>query len=387
MLYNLKSLLNRTNNPSSDGLFELGFINISDPDYPIGFNRFTNYGYTDGTSVDFNALNTNKLLAWHKAGNADIHTGIAFENLSSSLIQQPFNSAEMLYANLASGVLSNGRKDICVRLHISKPSLLELEGIIHRTTYGCSSQVGYKIVKNGDNIILPYTELVTTTNPVPFSITEPLALAVGDFVDIVIESSNDNSVYCDTIGFNTIFNLVQADVTEYLEDDVLVDVQHSLDLATISNCDTGVTTFELVNGSATNVTINSFNTSGTITYTPTAVGTFGFTYRIKCDGEVIGTVLLRGVSYCVPINAQIVTSANSVLASTVTYSTSPLTAGAWTVNNGASIVSGQGTGAIVVQLPNTIKKITATFTYTDCHETVVRTRIIAMTRPACIGDC
>jgi hypothetical protein len=388
MIYNLKSLINRTDNPLLGGLFEFGFMNVSDPDYPVGFNRLSDYGYTDGTTVNYSSLDISKLLAWNKQGNVDIHTGIAFENLSSSLIQQPFDSANLIYANLAGGVLSHGRKNICVRVHITKPSLLSMFGGIQRSNFGCSTNVGYSIIKNGNTPIIGRTELITTTQIVTFTTGLSQELQAGDYVDFIIDTANDNNIYCDTVGFNLSLDLVQADTVAYIDDAVLVDVPHTLDLMELGAvCDTGVTTFELVSGSETNVQVTAFSPTGTFTFVPTNIGTFGFTYKLKCDGIEIGIVLIRGVAYCVPTNSQITTTANSVLGSTVVYSAVPSASGTWTVNNGASIISGQSSNQITVQLPNTIKKITVTFTYIDCERVITRTRIIAMTRPACIGDC
>ena len=133
-------------------------------------------------------------------------------------------------------------------------------------------------------------------------------------------------------------------------------------------CDVGTTTWTLISGSEVNVTIDSFPTSGSVNYTPTAPGAFSFQYEIRCDGVVLDTATVSGtgVAACVNVSGGGITGLTPVVpGSSNTYNAAGFTGTlpytyVWSTTAG-TITAGQGTDTVTITT-NTAGNVDVTVT-------------------------
>lgn len=112
------------------------------------------------------------------------------------------------------------------------------------------------------------------------------------------------TILCDGVPTDT-GTITGGPVTAYAHTDIVVTTgatQHTVNLGDNDNlCSEGITSYQLVGGSETNVVIDEFNPiTGEVSFTPQAIGDWEFQYRLVCNlcntvqvsniGTVQGTV-------------------------------------------------------------------------------------------------
>lgn len=209
-VFKLGSVIDGTNNPSLDGIFEYGCNNIDHPLFPVGYNKFDTYGYVDGTTTPSSPpYNPDKVLGWYLDGAGDGHCGIAFEHLGAvgfphyQITPQPFPTGGVYIhpAKIGGGTL--GTRNPLIRIKAPYQSTIKIEGTIERGTFGCGTNIGYTVVKNAVTDILART-VVTTTNPSsPVTVSIPdSSLLEDDYIDIIFDAGDDGTDSCDDIAID-----------------------------------------------------------------------------------------------------------------------------------------------------------------------------------------
>lgn len=220
--FQLSAGLNAVNNPSADGIFRYGFWNWNDPNFPLGFNQFTHYGYASGaTTPPGPPYDQNEVLGWFKPGSIEDHMAIAFEHLGLpsdplhfQITPQPFPTGGIyVHPSRLNLPFSSGTKDPIIRIHILTNSNFSLSGTIQRVTIGCGSDIGYKVVKNQSINLIARTNLPTNASPTSVSIST-IPLLAGDYVDIQIDSGDDGTDACDDTAVDFIVTLTPNQVNQ-----------------------------------------------------------------------------------------------------------------------------------------------------------------------------
>lgn len=145
---------------------------------------------------------------------------------------------------------------------------------------------------------------------------------------------------------------------EAIDDNVgnlAIGVNANIDVSTNDILCTGLVTWRLSpTVTPTNVTINAFSNTGTVSFTPIATGAFSFTYEILCNGTVHDTGTVSGTGICGPvfggiINGNLQTVKGKIETYTVSdVNNSPPFTYNWIIPD-AVILSGQGTNTVTVQ--------------------------------------
>jgi hypothetical protein len=255
--FQFSQALNSVNNPS--GVFQYGFNNIDDPNFPLGFNLFDAYGFTDGSPLTPAPYPQNKILGWYKTGNTDIDLAIAYQHLGElhtagnfvvgsfyiietigttdftligaasnttgiaftatgngsgtgtasrihfDISPQPFPTGG-LYVHPIGGVGHNGTKSPVIRITVPYDANFSLNGTIQRATNACGTDIGYSIMKNISTPILNRVNLPTSSTPSTVTVA-PIIVNGGDIIDFIIDRGDDLGDSCDdtAIDFNVTF--------------------------------------------------------------------------------------------------------------------------------------------------------------------------------------
>lgn len=210
--------------------------------------------------------------------------------------------------------------------------------------------------------------------------------ANGTVTALITNCSGGNTL---TLTYNV--NVITADAVNDTVGSKVTGIATNAQLSTNDTpCSAGTTTYEIVAGTLTNVTINSIDANtGIVNYTPTADGAFSFNYAIKCNDTQLDVATLSGTAYtpCVPVSVIVTGNKYPVSNSVVTYTTSPTMAGTWAITGGAVIQSGQGTPSLTVKYPATPYITDLSFTYVTCSNSVTVSKRIFMSLPPCCSDC
>lgn len=154
------------------------------------------------------------------------------------------------------------------------------------------------------------------------------------------------------------FNVINKRCADALEDEIGshgINADFYVDVsANDITCDTGVTTWQLVNGTVVNLTVNSFTTEGVVNITPLATGPFSFQYNILCDGIVHDTGSISGTAVCIAVSGGTINGVVDVISGSTTIHNVEGLVGSppYTYNftvEGGTIISGQGTSTITIQ--------------------------------------
>lgn len=186
VVYSLKNGINRTNNPTTGGVFAYGSYTSAG-----AFTLFTDYEYEDGTAFVSEPFDDTQPLVW-KGSSQYPHLG--FENLTpnSSITPQPFPSFGIyLHPFIESGV----RKDVGVRVTIPFGGSIAISSIIQRADTSCGDDIGYRIMKNGVAIqsrqfIQPSTTPTTINTPAN-------TFVAGDIIDFIVDTGSQDNSFCD----------------------------------------------------------------------------------------------------------------------------------------------------------------------------------------------
>ena len=206
--FSLKDTVNRTNNPSPNGIFEYGKYDLN----TLAFTRFTNYGYADGSPVDYNNIDSSKILGWYDGSNEYPH--LCFENIqgNSNISPQPFPTTG-IYMH-PSAIYTGFHGDVGVRVNIPyDASFAILPGsTIQKADTNCGDNISFRVRKNGTTDVLPLTIVPSSSTPTALNLSA-LNLVAGDYIDIIGGHGypNDNEG-CDDISLNLIIQLTPAKI-------------------------------------------------------------------------------------------------------------------------------------------------------------------------------
>lgn len=195
VVYSLKNGINRTNNPTTGGVFAYGSYTSAG-----AFTLFTDYEYEDGTAFVSEPFDDTQPLVW-KGSSQYPHLG--FENLTpnSSITPQPFPSFGIyLHPFIEAGV----RKDVGVRVTIPFGGSIAISSIIQRADTTCGDDIGYRIMKNGVAIqsrqfIQPSTTPTTINTPVNI-------FSAGDIIDFIVDIGSQSNSFCDDTALEVILS-------------------------------------------------------------------------------------------------------------------------------------------------------------------------------------
>ena len=207
-VFSLKDTINRTNNPSLDGIFEYGYY---DPN-TLAFTRFDTYGYIDGSPVDFNNLDPAKILGWYKAGVDYPH--ISFENIQGNLniTPQPFPT-NGIYIHPAKTPFQSIDASVGVRINVPYNATFRfLTGSsVQGADTNCGDNINFHVKKGATdiipNMILPHSSVATA-----FA-TPTSTINSGEVIDIIAGSGNtSDNPFCDDVSLEAIIEFIPVKI-------------------------------------------------------------------------------------------------------------------------------------------------------------------------------
>lgn len=188
VVYSLKNGINRTNNPTTGGVFAYGSYTSAG-----AFTLFTDYEYEDGTAFVSEPFDATQPLVW-KGSTQYPHLG--FENLTpnAAITPQPFPSFGIyLHPFIVDGV----RQDVGVRVTIPFSGNISIASIIQRADLNCGDDIGYRIMKNG--VAIQSRQFIQPSNT-PTSInTPPSPFVAGDVIDFIVDVGSQGNSFCDDV--------------------------------------------------------------------------------------------------------------------------------------------------------------------------------------------
>lgn len=351
--FSLKDTVNRINNPSSNGIFEYGKYDLN----TLAFTRFTTYGYVDGSPVDYNNLDLQKVLGWYDGSNEYPH--LCFENIQGNVTNispQPF-PVNGIYMH-PSAIYTGFHGDVGVRVNIPyNASFAILAGsTIQKADTNCGDNISFRVRKNGTTDVLPLTIVPSSSTPTPLNLSS-LNLVAGDYIDIIGGHGNPNdNEGCDDISLNLIIELIPTKInTPVLRGSLLCS--DTIAVLDISLQTSG--TIELYSGAtliaSSSITSNGFD--GVTTFTGLNLTGGGSYYFIaKNSGQIDSnpSTTINIASCCTGVTTGSINGPTNIASgSTGTYNvisldgTAPYTYN-WNIVGG-TILSGQGTSTITVQ--------------------------------------
>lgn len=186
VVYSLKNGINRTNNPTTGGVFAYGSYTSAG-----AFTLFTDYEYEDGTAFVSEPFDDTQPLVW-KGSTQLPHLG--FENLTPnlSITPQPFPSFGIyLHPFVVAGV----RQDVGVRVTIPFSGNIAISSVIQRADLTCGDDIGYRIMKNG--VAIQARQFIQPSST-PTTINTPANLfSAGDIIDFIVDVGSQNNSFCD----------------------------------------------------------------------------------------------------------------------------------------------------------------------------------------------
>ena len=207
-VFSLKDTINRTNNPSLDGIFEYGYY---DPTTLV-FTRFDTYGYTDGSPVDFNNLDPEKILGWYKAGVDYPH--ISFENIqnNANITPQPFPT-NGIYIHPSKTPFQSIDASVGVRINVPYNATFRfLTGSsIQGADINCGDNINFHVKKGATdiipNMVLPHSSVATA-----FATTTS-TINISEVIDIIVGSGNlGDNPFCDDISLEAIIEFIPVKI-------------------------------------------------------------------------------------------------------------------------------------------------------------------------------
>ena len=186
--YSLKNGINRTNNPTTGGVFTYGSYTSAGV-----FTLFPNYQYSDGTAFVAEPFDSTKPLVW-KGGSEYPHLG--FENLTPNLdiTPQPFPSFGIYLHPFVSG---DTRYDVGVRVVIPFGGNIAIASTIQKADSNCGDDVGYRIIKNG--IAIQSRQFVNSSGSSTTINTPVNTFVAGDIIDFIVDAGSQNNYFCDDV--------------------------------------------------------------------------------------------------------------------------------------------------------------------------------------------
>lgn len=201
----------------------------------------------------------------------------------------------------------------------------------------------------------PFTYLWSGGTVVSGQGTDTATITITTATTISVTITNCGGSGSVTLSFPVTLQVATADAVDDNVGGVTVGISNNVIIGTNDTpCSFGVTTYTLIPGSESNVTIDNFPTSGSVNYTAIAAGAFSFQYNLLCDGIITDTATVSGTASpgCVNVTTTPVTGNASVFAGTpenytaTPDGTTPHTY-VWTAVGG-TINSGQGTATVNV---------------------------------------
>lgn len=262
--FSLKDTINRTNNPSSDGVFEYGYFNDAGT-----FVRFDSYGYTDGSGTPpvGGPFDVSKILGWYDSTNSDTDVAIAFENISGSLAitPQPFPATGIYIHPL--GPPASNTKRMAIRMYLPSSGLLSATGTIQAASVGCGEDIGYRIRVNNTTDILPRTILTKSTTPTNITLSNT-SVVLGDYVDLIIDTGDDGNYYCDDTAIDIAYTVTLSKMPVPLLQDDITCTSTSATYITPLQTEGSVELYEVGNSTpiaTVNIVQNGYNGVATFT--------------------------------------------------------------------------------------------------------------------------
>lgn len=207
--FSLKQTVNRTNNPSIDGIFEYGMF---DP-VTLEFTPFDAYGYTDGSPVNYNNLDFAKILGWYKSNVGD-YPHLAFEHIqgNSNITPQPFPN-QGVYIHPAVSWVQGVNANVGVRIHILSPATFQIltGSTIESADNNCGDNINYRVRKNSTDLI-PNTVIAHGSGQHAIT-TTVTSVTTGDKIDIMtgVGNSGDNP-FCDDTALEALIEIIPTKV-------------------------------------------------------------------------------------------------------------------------------------------------------------------------------
>lgn len=166
--FSLKSALNATNNPTTDGFFRWGSLSGTT------FTLFNNYGFIGSI------FGGDQVQAWNSTG--DLYPHVGFENLSGNahIEPQPFPNF---------GIYCHpGSLGACIRATMPFASAVTSVVKVQRaSTNSGNLKINFRILKN--DIIIHTQDIDPTDGVVNLSI--PMTVVGGDIIDYVVRNGGD----------------------------------------------------------------------------------------------------------------------------------------------------------------------------------------------------
>jgi hypothetical protein len=280
--FSLKQTVNRFNNPSLDGIFEYGMF---DP-VTLAFTPFDTYGYEDGSPVDFNNLDSSKVLGWYKSSVGG-YPHLAFENIqgNSNITPQPFPN-QGVYIHPAVSWVQGVNANVGVRIHVLSPATFQVltGSTIEAADNNCGDNINYRIRKNNTDLI-PNTVVAHGSGQHAINTTVS-SVTTGDTVDIMagIGNSGDNP-FCDDIALEALIEIIPTKVNTPTIDTFLCSDTSVIGHVSLQT----VGTIEMYNSSNTligtgTITADGYNGVATITGLNLSAGG-GFYFIAKNTGQ------------------------------------------------------------------------------------------------------
>jgi len=192
--FSLKNAINRTNNPSADGIFAYGKYTASN-----AFTLFTDYEYTDGSPLVLPTFDNTKVLAW-KGATEFPHLG--FENIQGNLniTPQPFPD----FGIYVHPFYSTQRDDVGVRFNCPVNAEMTVVTKIQKDDIECGDGIGYRILRNGVEV---QTRTLIPASLTPSQINTNISVSEGDVLDFIVDVGDNSNSFCDDVALEVSVSL------------------------------------------------------------------------------------------------------------------------------------------------------------------------------------